>query len=100
MKLDPRTIIRRALITEKGAQLRQQGKTGNRYIFDVHPDANKIQIAQAVKTVFNVDAVNVRTMGYLGKVKRLGRYAGPRSDWKKAIVTLKPGQTIEVFDEV
>jgi large subunit ribosomal protein L23 len=100
MNLDPRTIIRRALITEKGAQMREQGKTGNRYLFDVHPDANKIQIAQAVKTVFGVDAVNVRTMGCRGKVKRMGRFAGPRSSWKKAVVTLKPGQAIEVFDEV
>jgi large subunit ribosomal protein L23 len=100
MNLDPRTIIRRALITEKGAQTREQGKTGNRYLFDVHPGANKIQIAQAVKVVFGVDAVTVRTMSYRGKVRRMGRFAGPRSQWKKAIVTLKPGQTIEVFDEV
>lgn len=100
MNLDPHTIIRRALITEKGARIREQGKTGNRYLFDVHLSANKVQIAQAVKTVFDVDAVAVRTMGMRGKSKRMGRFEGRRSHWKKAIVTLKPGQTIDVFDEV
>jgi large subunit ribosomal protein L23 len=100
MNLDPHIIIRRALITEKGAQIREQGKTGNRYLFDVHPDANKVQIAQAIKTVFSVDAVAVRTMSRQGKVKRMGRSEGRRSHWKKAVVTLKPGQTIDVFDEV
>lgn len=100
MNLDPHTIIRRALITEKGALIREQGKTGNRYLFDVHPDANKVQIVQAVKTVFGVDAVAVRTMNRIGKSKRMGRFEGRRSHWKKAVVTLKPGQTIDVFDEV
>jgi len=100
MHLTPQQIIRRALITEKGAIIREQGKTGNRYLFDVHPDANKLQIAHAIKVVFGVDATQVRTMTMRGKLKRFGRYEGHRSDWKKAIVTLKPGQTIEVFDEV
>jgi len=100
MNLEPRSIIRRALITEKGAQTREQGKVGNRYFFEVHPDANKIQIAQAVKAVFGVEAVKVRTMNQSGKRKRLGRFEGHRADWKKAIVTLKPGQTIDLFEEV
>jgi len=100
MNLEPRAIIRRALITEKGAQVREQGKVGNRYLFEVHPDANKIQIAHAIKTVFGVDAVKVRTMNFAGKPKRLGRSEGRRSHWKKAVVTLKPGQKIEVFEEV
>ncbi len=100
MKLEPRSVIRRALITEKGALIREQGKVGPQYCFEVHPDANKIQIMQAVKLVFGVDAVSVRTMNYLGKVKRLGRFEGRRSTWKKAVVTLKQGQTIDIFDEV
>ncbi len=99
MKLEPRSIVRRALLTEKGAKTREQGKTGHRYLFEVHPGANKIEIARAIKAVFGVDAVEVRTMIYAGKLKRLGRFAGHRSQWKKAIVTLKPGQTIDVFDE-
>ena len=100
MNLEPRSIVRRALITEKGAQTREQGKVGNRYFFEVHPHANKIQIAQAIKVVFGVDVVKVRTMNLAGKRKRLGRFEGRRADWKKAVVTLKPGQTIDLFEEV
>ncbi len=100
MKLESRSIIRKALITEKGIRIREQGKTGHRYVFEVHPKANKIQIMQAVKEIFEVDAVQVRTMNYIGKLKRLGRFEGRRSNWKKAMVTLKPGQTIDIFDEV
>lgn len=100
MKLERRDVIRRALITEKGARVRQQGRAGNRYFFEVHPAANKVQIGQAVKAVFGVDVVKVRTMNLTGKPKRLGRYEGRRSSWKKAMVTLKPGQTIDIFDEV
>jgi large subunit ribosomal protein L23 len=100
MKLEARAIIRQVLITEKGSKTREQGKTGNRYFFEVHPEANKIEIARAIKTVFAVDAVNVRTMNYAGKEKRMGRFSGPRSQWKKAVVTLKPGQKIDLFDEV
>jgi large subunit ribosomal protein L23 len=100
MKLEPRSVIHRALVTEKGAQIREQGKVGRHYVFEVHAAANKLQIAEAVKTIFKVDVTNVRTMNYLGKLKRLGRFEGRRSSWKKAVVTLKPGQTIDIFDEV
>jgi large subunit ribosomal protein L23 len=100
MKLEPRTVIQRVRLTEKGAMLREQGKKGSRYIFEVHPHANKIQIAQAIKEMFKVDADEVRTMNFEGKLKRLGRFEGRRAGWKKAIVTLKPGQTIDIFDEV
>lgn len=100
MHLEPRMVIRRALVTEKGALMREQGKKGSRYVFEVHPDANKVQIAKAVKEMFKVDADDVRTMNFIGKIKRLGRFEGRRSSWKKAVVTLKPGQTIDIFDEV
>ncbi|MCK4305511.1 MAG: 50S ribosomal protein L23 [Candidatus Eisenbacteria sp.] len=100
MKLENRMMIRRALITEKGSRIRAQGKVGNQYLFEVHPDVNKIQISQAVKAMFEVDVVKVRTMRYLGKLKRLGRFEGRRPRWKKAVVTLKPGQSIDIFDEV
>ena len=100
MKLEPRTIIRRALVSEKGSRIRVQGKVGNQYLFEVHPDANKIQISQAVKAMFGVEVAKVRTMRYAGKIKRMGRFEGRRSSWKKAVVTLKPDQTIDIFDEV
>ena len=94
---DPRQIVRRALITEKGAQLREKN---NIYFFEVATAANKIEIRQAVEAIFNVKVEGVRTINYAGKPKRLGRYAGHRSAWKKAIVTLQAGQTIELFEQV
>ena len=100
MKLEPRAIIRRALVSEKGSRIRAQGKVGNQYLFEVHPDANKIQISQAIKAMFGVEVAKVRTMHVLGKVKRLGRFEGRRANWKKAVVTLKPDQSIDIFDEV
>jgi large subunit ribosomal protein L23 len=94
---DPRSIVELAIITEKGTRLR---KEGNAYIFRVHPASNKIEIAGAVEKIFTVSVTQVRTMNRQGKPKRLGRFLGTRSDWKKAVVTLKSGQTIEAFDQV
>jgi large subunit ribosomal protein L23 len=94
---DPRTIVQRAIISEKGTRLRAASNT---FLFKVNPTANKVEIAQAVEKIFSVTVTNVRTMNRLGKPKRLGRFVGKRSNWKKAVVTLKAGQTIEVFDQV
>ncbi len=94
---DPRSIIQHAIISEKGTRVRA---ASNSFLFRVHPSANKIEIAEAVEKIFNVSVTNVRTMNRLGKPKRMGRFAGKRSDWKKAVVTLKTGQTIELFDQV
>ena len=94
---DPRSIVRRALITEKGTVLRE---TQNQYHFEVARDANKIEIKRAIETIFSVKVNSVRTQQLRGKVKRQGRYAGHRSDWKKAIVTLKPDQKIELFEQI
>jgi len=94
---DPRSIVRRALITEKGTTLRE---TRNQYHFEVAREANKIEIKHAVETIFSVKVGSVRTQQQRGKVKRQGRTAGRRSDWKKAIVTLKPDQKIELFEQV
>ncbi|MDM7915478.1 MAG: 50S ribosomal protein L23 [Candidatus Eisenbacteria bacterium] len=94
---DPRSIIQKALITEKGARLRNKN---NSYMFRVSPDANKIEIGNAIEEIFKVDVLEVRTINVLGKIKRLGRTSGRRSSWKKAVVTLKPGQTIDLFDQV
>ncbi len=94
---DPRSIVRRALITEKGTILRE---TRNQYHFEVARDANKIEIKQAVEAIFSVKVSAVRTQQHRGKVKRQGRGIGRRSDWKKAIVTLKPDQKIELFEQI
>ena len=68
-----------------------------KYIFVVAKKANKIEIAKAVAEVFNVKVANVNTVNVSGKMKRMGRFVGKRSDYKKAIVKLAPGETIEFF---
>ncbi len=97
MNKEPRTIVRRAMISEKGTQLREKQ---NGYLFEVSRDANKIEIKRAIESIFSVKVDAVRTMRVHGKPKRQGRYAGHRPDWKKALVTLKKGQTIELFEQV
>ncbi len=97
MNREPRTVVRRALVTEKGTRLRE-GQNG--FLFEVARDANKIQIKKAVESIFNVKVDTVRTLRVHGKPKRMGRYAGHRPDWKKAVVTLKKGQSIELFEQV
>ena len=94
---DARQVVKRALITEKGSVLREQA---NQFSFEVDTTANKIEIKRAVETIFKVKVKEVRTQMMHGKVKRLGRSAGRRPDWKRAIVTLAADQTIELFDQV
>jgi large subunit ribosomal protein L23 len=94
---EPRSIVRRALVTEKGTRLRE-GHNG--YLFEVSRDANKIQIKHAIEAIFNVKVVTVRTLRVHGKPKRMGRYEGHRPDWKKAVVTLQKGGSIELFEQV
>lgn len=94
---DARKIIIRPMITEKGTRIRERG---NQYLFEVDTSANKIEIKHAVEEIFSVNVVSVRTMGFGGKPRRMGRFAGRTSKWKKAVVTLKEGQTIDVFDTV
>ena len=97
MSSDPRSIIRKVLITEKGTVLRE---THQQYFFEVARTANKIEIRRAVEVVFNVKVDSVQTMQVRGKVKKQGRWVGRRNDWKKAIVTLKPDQKIDLFDQI
>lgn len=92
---EPQNIILRPLITEKTTQ---QKEDNHQYVFEVHRDANKIEIKSAVEQLFKVRVIKVRTINVLGKVKRLGRKYGKRPDWKKAIVTLKEGDRIEFFE--
>jgi len=94
---DPRAVVKRALISEKGSALLEKE---NAYAFEVAPDSNKIEIKKAVEAIFNVKVLSVRTMNMYGKSKRLGVFFGRRSHWKKAIVKLKEGQTIELFEQV
>ena len=88
-------IIIRPLITEKSTQQKEES---NQYVFEVHRDANKIEIQSAVERLFKVKVSQVRTSNVLGKVKRVGRKYGKRQDWKKATVTLKEGDRIEFFE--
>jgi len=87
-------IIRAPLISEKGTLLTE---SANQVLFKVRPDANKIEVKQAVETLFKVKVVHVRMARYLGKMRRIGKNMGRRSDWKKAYVTLKEGDKIDFF---
>ena len=90
-------VIKRPLITEKTSI---QKETFNQLTFEVAPHANRIEIKRAVENIFNVNVAGVRTMQVKGKVKRRGRILGKRRDWKKAIVTLMPGERIDFFEGV
>lgn len=95
--MQPEQIIRRPIIlTEKSSRLREQS---NQVIFEVRADANKIQIKDAIQTLFKVGVVDVNTLIMRGKDKRMGRGYAKLQNWKKAIVTLKEGDTIQFFDE-
>jgi large subunit ribosomal protein L23 len=94
---DITTIIKKPLITEKGTMLRQDN---NQVVFAVDRNANKIEIKHAVEKLFKVHVEDVRTILVKGKKKRFGRWENMRSDWKKAVVTLKQGDTIEFYEGV
>lgn len=87
-------VVKAPLISEKGTLLTE---SANQFLFKVRPDANKIEVKQAVESIFKVKVVQVRMARYLGKVRRIGRNVGRRSDWKKAYVTLKEGDKIDFF---
>ena len=92
--MDARDILVRPLITERTTQLMAEGK----YVFVVAKAANKIEIAKAVSEIFKVKVAKVNTGNVLGKKKRMGRTQGKRPDYKKAIVKLAPGESIEFFE--
>jgi len=95
--MDLYSVIKKPLITEKSTIARDDA---NKYVFKVDRRANKIEIEKAVEKLFKVKVMNVRTMNMEGKKKRVGKVMGRKSDWKKAVVTLAPGQSIEVFEKV
>jgi large subunit ribosomal protein L23 len=89
-------IIRRPLVTEKSTLLRE---TDNVIAFEVDPGANKIEVKKAVEELFKVKVAEVRLFNVRGKMKRMGRFAGKRRDWRKAYVRLKTGEKAPEFVE-
>jgi large subunit ribosomal protein L23 len=89
-------VIRRPLITEKTSLQREDGRT---IVFHVAPDANKTQIKRAIEKLLGSKVESIRTSIAHGKIKRQGRFAGRRSDWKKAYVKLREGQKMPEFLE-
>ncbi|ACZ19414.1 50S ribosomal protein L23 [Thermanaerovibrio acidaminovorans] len=94
MNLVAHDVILRPVITEKSSRLMEN----NQYTFEVHRDANKIQIRKAVEEIFKVKVLRVNTINVKSKPKRLGAFLGRSRSWKKAIVTLAPGERIEFFE--
>jgi len=90
-------IIRRPLVTEKSTILRDAGQ--NVIVFEVDPNANKVEVKRAIEQLFKVKVAEVRLFNVRGKVKRMGRYAGKRRDWRKAYVRLKQGEKAPDFIE-
>ncbi len=93
--MEPHQIIVAAVITEKSE--REKAKAG-KYTFRVSLRATKIQVRKAVEKLFKVHVTEVNVMNQLGKKRRMGMFAGRKPDWKKAIVTLKKGETIEAME--
>ncbi len=89
-------VIRRPLVTEKTTILREDGRT---IVFEVAAGANKVEIKRAIELLLNAKVESVRTNIAHGKVKRQGRFAGRRSDWKKAYVRLRAGEKMPEFME-
>ncbi len=96
MTKSPYQVLRKPIITEKGLDVKERGRT---LVFQVHPDTNKVEIKQAVQSVFKVKVESVHTANYHGKMRRRGRTFGYRLDWKKAYVKLKVGEKMPEYGE-
>ena len=94
---DARKILKRPLLTEKATIARE---TRREYAFEVATTANKLQIKEAIESRFNVKVQDVRTVTLRGKTKRQGAHEGKRPDWKKALVILREGQTIDLYEQM
>ncbi len=90
---DPREVIIRPVVTEHSYDMMEN----NTYTFEVAKDSNKVEIRQAIEAIFNVTVVRVNTLNVKAKPKRVRYQAGKTRTWKKAMVTLKEGDTIELF---
>lgn len=96
MKKSRYQIIRRPIITEKGLAAKDERRT---LVFEVDRHATKVEIKEAVQEIFKVKVAEVRTSNFVGKFRRRGRTGGYRPDWKKAYVTLKPGEKMIEYAE-
>ena len=90
----PHEVVMRPLVTEKTLRIAERE---NAYTFQVARNANKVQIRNAIEALFSVKVTGVRTANHLGKARRMGRYTGSTPAWKKAVVRLKDGDTIEFY---
>ena len=95
--MNPYEVIRRPILTEKNTRLMEQL---NQYTFEVAKSSNKIQIREAVEFIFGVRVLKVRTSIVPGKPRRRGRVLGSSKPWKKAVVTLAPGDRIDIFEGI
>jgi large subunit ribosomal protein L23 len=96
MKRNPYQILEKPIVTEKSVDVKERHRT---LCFKVHADASKVEIKEAVQTVFKVKVSSVHTSTYAGKMRRRGRTFGFRPDWKKAYVKLKPGEKVPEYVE-
>ena len=96
MKRVPYQVVRRPIITEKGLDAKERART---LCFQVHHDASKVEIREAVQKIFKVKVDTVHTANYHGKRRRRGKSVGPRPDWKKAYVKLKSGEKMPEYAE-
>jgi large subunit ribosomal protein L23 len=94
--VDMYKVIKRALVTEKAQALKAEA---NKVSFEVHPKATKTDVKNAVEKQFDVTVTQVATMNFRGKTKRVGQTVGRRANWKKAVVTLKEGDEIDVLGQ-
>jgi large subunit ribosomal protein L23 len=95
--MNPHEILKRPVLTEKS---NYQADALHRYTFEVDRRANKLDVRNAVESIFNVTVLDVNMIRVRGKKRRFGRTIGRTSDWKKAVVTLAPGQSLKLFEGV
>jgi len=95
--MDSYQVLKRPLVTEKGTKQKEQA---NQIVFEVDKRANKILVRNAVENIFKVKVLGVKVINVKGKERRIGRNVGKKPDWKKAIVRIAPGETIEFFEGV
>ena len=95
--MDSYQVLKRPLVTEKGTKQKEQA---NQIVFEVDRRANKILVMNAVESIFKVKVLGVKVINVKGKERRIGRNVGKKPDWKKAIVRIAPGETIEFFEGV
>lgn len=89
-------VLIKPLVTEKVAEMNVVGK----YAFMIDPSMNKVEVKKAIRSIYNVDPIKVNIANFRGKQVRFGRVQGKRKNWKKAVVTLKAGDSIEVYEGI